>query len=153
MRTQSRLQIRVPEADASRMKFRLASPRFQVGILVGLVLALAFATPASASTPRASLHGKYRGECRKLTKQINHFEGTILPLAISRGNRAWERATNAHVERLWHRRADLCPAYGAERTMIARARDQIRRFNKMVDLAGRAALAFFTGGLSGGITP
>jgi hypothetical protein len=135
------------------MKFRLQNQRFRSGILVGLVMALALAAPASATSPRASLHGNYRGQCRQLTKQINHFEGTILPLAISRGNRLWERATNAQVERLWHRRADLCPAYGAERTLLAKARDQMRRFNKMVDLAGRAALAFFTGGLSGGIGP
>ena len=52
-----------------------------------------------------------------------------------------------------NRRADLCPAYGAERTFLVRARDQIRQFNKMVDVASRAAVAFFTGGLSGGIGP
>ena len=74
-------------------------------------------------------------------------------MAIARGNRAWERATNEQVERLWHRRADLCPAYGVERTMLAKAAEQIRRINKMLALAGRAALAFFTGGLSGGIGP
>ena len=60
---------------------------------------------------------------------------------------------NAQVERLWHRRADLCPKYGAERTLLARAADQARKFNKMVSLAGRAALAFFTGGASGGLLP
>lgn len=144
------------EADAARMKFRLESPCFHSDILVGLVIfvvALALAAPVSATTPRASLHGHYRGECRKLTKQIHHFEGTILPMAISRGNRAWERATRAQVARLGNRRADLCPAYGAERTFVARARDQMRRFNQMVQLAGRAALAFFTGGLSGGLAP
>ena len=40
-------------------------------------------------------------------------------MAIERGNRAWEDATNAQIERLWHRRADLCPEYGAQRTALA----------------------------------
>jgi hypothetical protein len=101
----------------------------------------------------AGERGNYRGQCRKLTKQIAHFEGSILPLAISRGNRAWERATNEQINRLWNRRADLCPAYGAERTLLAKAADQARRINKTIALAGRAALAYFTGGLSGGLGP
>ncbi len=142
-----------PETDAVQMKFRAETRRPISGVLIGLVLTLALAVPAAATTPLAGQRGNYRGQCRKLTKQINHFEGTILPMAIARGNRAWERATNQQVERLWHRRADLCPAYGAERTMMARAADRMRRFNKMLVLAGRAALAFFTGGLSGGLGP
>lgn len=133
------------------MKFRLDTKGLWSGLLIALILT--FAIPSLATTPLAGERGNYRGQCRQLTKQINHFEGTILPLAIARGNRGWERATNQQVERLWHRRADLCPAYGAERTFIAKAQDQMRRFNQMVDLAGRAALAFFTGGLSGGIGP
>ncbi len=135
------------------MKSRPKSLRTGSGILVGLVLSLLLAMPAASATRDAGVRGNYRGQCRQLTKQINHFEGSILPLAIARGKFAWERATNAQVKRLWNRRADLCPAYGAERTFLVKARDQIRRFNKMVDLAGRAALAFFTGGLTGGLAP
>lgn len=122
-------------------------------LLLALTLAILFALPAGATTPLAGERGNYRGQCRQLTKQINHYEYSILPLAIERGNRKWEKATNAQIERLWHRRADLCPAYGAERTMIAKAFDEMRRFNKMMNMAGRAALAFFTGGMSGGIGP
>ena len=137
------------------MKFRSRHPRFGSGLRAGcaFVLALSLALPALATTPRAGQVGRYRGQCRQLTRQIEHYEGTILPLAIKRGNRAWERATNEQVARLWHRRADLCPAYGAERTFLAKAADQARRFNKMLALAGRAAAAFFTGGLSGGVLP
>ncbi len=109
------------------------------------------ALPASAATPNPNRRGKYRGQCRQLTRQIEHYETRILPLAIERGNRAWERATHEQVERLWNRRADLCPAYGAERTLLAKAADQARRFNKMLAAAGRAAAAFFTGGLAGGL--
>jgi hypothetical protein len=135
------------------MKSRLESQRLVSGVLVGLVLALALAIPATATTPLAGERGNYRGQCRMLTKQINHFEGTVLPMAVARGNRLWERATTEQVERLWNRRADLCPAYGAERTLIAKTRDQIRRFNQMMVMAARGALAFFTGGLSGGLGP
>lgn len=83
--------------------------------------------------------------------QIDHYEETVLPMAIERGNRAWEDATNAQIERLWHRRADLCPAYGAERTMMRKAADRMRRFNKFIAQAGRAAAAYFTGGMTGGL--
>jgi hypothetical protein len=135
------------------MKFCLGRLRIHLGILVGFILAMTLAASVSTAKRLPSETGNYRGQCRQLTKQINHFEGTIIPLAIARGNRKWERATNDQVARLWNRRADLCPEYGAERTLIARTRDQIRKFNKMMALAGRAALAFFTGGLSGGIVP
>lgn len=133
------------------MKFRFQGLQSNLAILVGFGLILALASPAIGTTLEAGKRGNYRGQCRQLTRQINHFEGTILPLAIARGNRDWERATNEQVARLWHRRADLCPAYGTERTLLARARDRIRKFNQFVAVVGRGALAFFTGGLSGGL--
>ena len=113
------------------------------------VIGFVFCAPAGASSPEAGDRGHYRGQCRRLTKQITHYEDSILPMAIERGNRAWEEATNAHIERLWHRRADLCPEYGAQRTMMRRAADNIRAFNKFVAAAGRAALTYFTGGAAG----
>ena len=119
--------------------------------LATLVVVLGFflTGPAIASSPEAGERGNYRGQCKRLTTQIDHYEETVLPMAIDRGNRAWEDATNAQIERLWHRRADLCPEYGAERTAMRRAADQIRAFNKLVAAAGRAALTYFTGGLAG----
>lgn len=123
---------------------------------IGVALAVAgltlwLAPGAFASTKEAGARGNYRGQCRQLTLQIEHFQGTILPMAISRGDRLWENATNDQLERLWHRRADLCPAYGAERTMLARAADRMRKFNAFVAAAGRAAAAYFSGGLTGGM--
>jgi hypothetical protein len=123
------------------------------GILIGYTLLLWIATTAQATTPDAGERGNYRGQCRKLTRQIDHYENTVLPMAIERGNRAWEDATNDQVERLWNRRADLCPKYGAERSLLLKARDQARRFNKFVAQAARAAAAYFSGGLTGGIGP
>ncbi len=37
--------------------------------------------------------------------------------------------------------------------MLLRAADQMRKFNKLVAAAGRAALTYFSGGLSGGVLP
>ena len=105
------------------------------------------APTALASSPEAGERGRYRAECRRLTKQIDHYEGTVIPMAIERGNRSWEQATEAQIERLWHRRADLCPAYGAQRTAMAKAADEIRKFNKLIAAAGRAAATYFSGGM------
>ncbi len=109
--------------------------------LVGL-----WAGDAGAYDPDASIHGRYRGQCRRLTKQIKYYDEQIRPLAIRQGNVAWENATNAHLKRLWNKRADLCPEYGRERARILRALDRIRAFNRAVAAAGRAAARYFTGG-------
>lgn len=101
---------------------------------------------AAATDPDASVHGRYRGQCRRLTKQIEYNQKTILPLAIERGNVAWENATNAHIKRLWNQRADLCPAYGRERARLQRALDRIRAFNAALARAGRAVARYFTAG-------
>ena len=129
-------------------------PRFLLRFLHGNWLVVLFvalswtlATASLASSPEAGARGRYRGECRRLTKQIEHYQGTILPMAIERHNSGWEQATKEQVERLWQRRADLCPAYGAERTMMARAADRARRFNEFLVTAGRAAATFFSGGI------
>ena len=150
-RAQFELQLCRPRADVLFMSSRIVPPCVSALLLVFAMGTLS--SVAVASSPEAGASGKYRAECRRLTKQIDHFEGTILPMAIERGNRGWEDATNAQVERLWHRRADLCPKYGAERTMMAKAADDARKFKKLLAAAGRAAATYFSGGLSGGILP
>ncbi len=52
-------------------------------------LAFMVAPAVPASSPEAGAKGNYRGQCRRLTTQIDHYEGTVLPMAISRGNRPW----------------------------------------------------------------
>lgn len=148
---QSTLQIQNPAADVTAMKLRPANRLLAMSLLA--VFFLAFAGPALATTPLAGEKGNYRGQCRQLTKQIKHYNKTILPLARARGNQDWERATTDQVKRLWNRRADLCPAYGRQRTLLAKTAEKIREFNELVSLAARGALAFFTGGLSGGLAP
>ena len=134
------------------MKLRLEMPRVLPKIVLAIVvvfLAVTMALPALARTPLASESGNYRGQCRRLTLQINHFEGKILPLAISRGDRSWERVTSEQVERLWQRRANLCPEWGRQRTLMAMAAERIRRINQTIAMAARGAATFFSGGLSG----
>jgi hypothetical protein len=117
-------------------------------LVAAVATASVLGTAPVAADPDAAVHGNYRGQCRRLTRQIEHYEERILPLAIERGNRAWERATNDQIDVLWHRRADLCPAYGAERSWLRRLDDRRRRFAKFLAQAGRATAAFFTGGVA-----
>jgi len=146
------LQIRAPDADAIPMivgRFNRAR-RLRLGILAAwLVLEAGAAGLAGAASPEAGARGNYRGQCRRLTKQINHYEKVVLPQAYARGNQAWANSTTRHIERLWHRRADLCPEYGAERTFLRRLADRTRRFNRFLARAGRAAATFFSGGAFG----
>jgi len=114
-------------------------------VLVGLTWSLAGA--ALASSQDAANRGHYRGECRRLTRQIDHYEGTVLPMAAARGNDAWERATEAQIDRLWNRRADLCPQFRAQRTLLAKAAEDARKFKDLVVTAGKAAATYFSGGL------
>lgn len=129
------------------MQAKFLQSQFRIAAVLGLALIFLMAAAASASSPEAGERGRYRGQCKKLTKQIDHYENTVLPMALDRGNRAWADATNSQVERLWHRRADLCPEYGAERTAMRKAADNIRRFNQLIAAAGRAAATYFSGGL------
>lgn len=143
------LQLPVGRADMGLMMDHSSTSHRLVLAFMGLALGMLFADASVASTADASKQGNYRGQCKRLTTQIEHYELTVLPMATSRGNQAWADATNAQVERLWNRRADLCPEYGAERTMMRKTADQIRKFNQLMALAGRAAVTYFTGGLGG----
>lgn len=85
-------------------------------------------------------------QCRRLTKQIAHFEGTVLVLAEERGNESWKQATLAHLDRLKNRRADRCPAYARERSLIAKARQEAEEFRQLMVAAAKGAAKYFTGG-------
>ena len=131
----------------------LFTRRLQATVLILVVSTWMIAGVGDASSPEAGAQGNYRSQCRRLTKQINHFEGMVLPRAIEQGNRGWEKSTSDHIERLWHRRADLCPAYGAERTLLRKAADDARKVKQFVVAAGKAAATYFSGGLSGALMP
>ncbi len=66
-------------------------------------------------------------------------------MAIERRNPAWEDATNDQITRLWHKRADLCPKYGRERTRLARALEKIRAVQRDVGECGPCRRHVFLG--------
>jgi hypothetical protein len=84
--------------------------------------------------------------CRRMTRQIAHFEGTVLPMAKDRGNDLWAASTNQHINRLKNQRADVCPEWGKQRTALIKAKkewDQMKAYAKM---AAKYAAKYFTGG-------
>lgn len=129
------------------MPLRSEFVRASIRSLLLAIVVLLWTGAALGYDQDASVHGNYRGQCRRLTKQIKYYEKQVLPMAIARRNPAWENATNDHLNHLWHKRADLCPKYGRERTRIARALEKIRAFNKVLAQAGRAAATYFSGGM------
>ena len=88
-----------------------------------------------------------RQDCRRMTKQIAHYEGTVLKMAKDRGNKAWEQSTSDHVDRLKNRRADRCPEYAEQRKLLARAKKQADDMKKLMAAAAKGAAKYFSGGL------
>ena len=109
-------------------------------VLIVMVLVLlpmaAFAQPGSVN----------RGECRRMTKQIDRYENTVLKLAKQRGNKLWENATTDQISRMKNRRADHCPMYYEERKMLARMKKQADDAARVMKAAAKAASKYFTGG-------
>ena len=72
--------------------FHMSSRTLRCCVLAGFLVLSTWMVAGAAlgSSPEAGAKGRYRGECRRLTKQIDHYEGTILPMAAQRGNRGWE---------------------------------------------------------------
>jgi len=109
-----------------------------------LILALVCAPVAAFAEPVRSRGN--RGDCRRMTKQIDHYENVVLAMAKERGDKAWQASMEAHLSKLKNRRADRCPEYNEQRNMLIRAREQAREMQRMVKMAGKAALKYFTGG-------
>lgn len=59
------------------------------------------------SAAHASLNAS---QCRRLTRQINHYGG-IAEMAANRGDDLWLQGTLNHVQRLSDRRIRLCPQF------------------------------------------
>jgi len=109
-----------------------------------LILVLVIAPAAAFGEPVRRLAN--RGDCRRMTKQIDHYENVVLEMAKQRGNKAWEASMEAHLSTLKNRRADRCPEYNKQRNMFIRAREEARQMQRMMKMAGKAALKYFTGG-------
>ena len=101
------------------------------------------ALPALAGQPHRPVppgagEGAYRGECRRMTRQIAHY-ADVVDMARARDNDLWAEATIQHIGRLTERRARLCPQYAD-----TPAGEQLM---KLLRLAGKVALKMFTMGL------
>jgi hypothetical protein len=83
------------------VRARLSKRAGLVGAAV--VAALAVAAPALAVPSNKS-------ECRRITRQIDHFEDVAM-MAADRGDRLWYTSTTNHIDRLAARRVWLCPEY------------------------------------------
>ncbi len=101
----------------------------------------------NASMAEDSQRRKPRRSCRSLTRQIDHFEGTVLKLARDRDDALWAASTEKHINQLKNKRADQCAEYAEKRRVLARARAQSERFMKLMQKAARGAAKFFSGGL------
>lgn len=98
---------------------------------------------AAEDGPRAYTN---RQACRRMTKQIHHFEKTVLVMAQERGNDLWEQSTQSQIDRLKHQRADKCPEYHKQRTVLARAKEQAEQMKRMMAAAAKGAAKYFSGG-------
>jgi len=78
-----------------------------------------FAPYRAAIVAAGPVYRGNRGECRRMTKQINHYENVVLKRAQDRGDKMWEESMYAHLDRLKNRRADRCPEYREQRKVLA----------------------------------
>jgi hypothetical protein len=115
------------------------SPRVLVAPLLFAVLLVLVAAPGAAQ------QGHYNAHCRKLTRQIGHFQD-VADTARSRDNEMWLSSTVGHIERLRDRRSRLCPEYDrfAERVRT----EEFWRDTYALTIAGaKTAMRYFTFGM------
>ena len=114
-------------------------------VIAGLVCFVLLAAVAAHAGEEKKL--SRREDCRRMTKQIAHFEGHVLELARDRNDALWEQSTSDHIDRLKNRRADRCPEYAEERRLLARAKKQAEQMKKLMVTAAKGAAKYFSGGL------
>jgi hypothetical protein len=110
--------------------------------VVLIVMALVLMPMAAFAQPG----GVNRGECKRMTRQIDRYENVVLKMAKQRGNKLWENATTDQISRMKNRRADRCPRYNEERTMLKRMKKQADDAARVMKAAAKAASKYFTGG-------
>ena len=110
---------------------------------LGVAVALALLVGADALAQDV-VPGSHKGTCRRISRQIDQFEDTLLR-ARERDNELWAEGTLKHLERLYARRGTLCPEYAMTRAAARRAQGMAAAAD-FVKTAGQAALRFFTFG-------
>jgi vacuolar-type H+-ATPase catalytic subunit A/Vma1 len=114
-------------------------------IAIALGCSLVVAPGAGLAAPQKFRTNKQ--QCRRMTKQITHYESVVLKLANDRGNQLWANATSKQIDRLKHQRADHCPEWGKERSRLQRAAENAAKMQRMMKLAAKGAMKYFSGGL------
>jgi len=112
-----------------------------------VVLFCSLVAPAAPGWAKQTRRQTNHQLCRRMTKQIDHFENQVLKQARERKNELWAQATLDHIDRLKNRRADKCPEWGKQRSALRRAAEQAARAKRMIATAAKAAASYFTGGL------
>lgn len=77
---------------------------------VFLLLSVSIALVCLLSAPSALARTSNQAECRRLTRQIDHFRD-VASMAAQRGDEMWFDGTVDHIRRLAERRVRLCPEY------------------------------------------
>ena len=75
-----------------------------------LILCVSLGLAALLSAGPALARPSNRTECRRITRQIDHFRD-VAAMAARRGNETWFNGTVDHIRRLGERRVRLCPEY------------------------------------------
>ncbi len=88
-----------------------------------VVLVLATLLPAVASARTSP-------ECRRYTRQIEHFEG-VAQMARERDNELWEQETQRHIARLEARRVERCPEFRKPPSRMAQTAEMLRKASKV----------------------
>jgi TolA-binding protein len=111
--------------------------------IAGSALLIGFALCVAA--PSAAQNGHYNGQCRKMTRQISHFQD-VADMARARDDEMWLASTAAHIERLRDRRSRLCPQYDQ---FVERVRtEEFWRDTYALTIAGaKTAMRYFTFGM------
>ena len=107
-----------------------------------LTLVVALLTLVVVLAPAASHAATNTHECKRMSRQIAHFEG-VIEMAEDRHDQLWEAQTRRHVGRLSARRDRICPEYAAR---LAAHRRAIEQTKKLMALAAKVAIRYFTFG-------
>ncbi len=75
-----------------------------------LILCLSLGLAALLSAGPALARPSNKAECRRITRQIDHFRD-VAQMAAQRGDERWFDGTVDHMRRLGERRVRLCPEY------------------------------------------
>jgi hypothetical protein len=114
-------------------------------IIIAVSLSLVAVPTAGLAVPQKQMTNKKH--CRRMTKQITHYESVVMKLANDRGNQLWANATSQQISRLKNQRADRCPEWAKQRSALRRAAENAAKMRMMMALAAKAATKYFTGGL------